>query len=485
MTGAERMARWILPLLAGYFALQFALRLALGGALETDEAEMVLLTPGFRLGYGPQLPLYGWLQAASFAVFGVNTFALALVKNVMLFGIYALTFAALRPVLPARMAVAGLLGLALLPDLFWEGQRATTHSVALMLMIAALLAAVSSLLRRGRMADYLWLGLALGLGGLSKYNFWLVPPAMALAALGLPLARARLADRRMLISLGIAAAIMAAPAIWMLQNPELALASGGKLDLGRGPQQGLPWLQGLAEAGTGLAAGLGLAALVAAGLRFGLRGRGPEGPPPPEPPSEPGATVLSLLARSAAIAYALFLLGVVVSGTDHVTSRWLLPVFLLAAPPLLAGAVARARPVAVPVLAGIVAGLFALTVVGMAGARMLGPARGALDLDALEAAIAPLAPQDRVIVTDFYLGGNLKLRHPDWQVQPALPLSPQPEAPVLLLARGRGQGWTGDLADSGWTAEGWAETQVLTAEIPFRYSADDRLRITARLVSPP
>lgn len=480
MTGADRMARWILPLLAGYFAVQFALRLTLAGALETDEAEMVLLTPGFRLGYGPQLPLYGWLQAASFAVFGVNTFALALVKNVMLFGIYALTFAALRPILPARLAVAGLFGLALLPDLFWEGQRATTHSVALMLMIAALLAAVSSLLRRGRMADYLWLGLALGLGGLSKYNFWLVPPAMALAALGLPLARTRLADRRMLMSLGIAAAIMAAPAIWMLQNPELALASGGKLDLGRGAQQGLPWLQGLAEAGTGLAAGLGLAALVAAGLRFGLRGREPAVPLP-----EPGATVLALLARSAAIAYALFLLGVVVSGTDHVTSRWLLPVFLLAAPPLLAWAVARARPVALPVLAGVVAGLFALTVIGMAGARMLGPARGALDLDALEAAIAPLSPQDRVIVTDFYLGGNLKLRHPDWQVQPALPLSPQPQGPVLLLARGRGQGWAGDLTDSGWTAEGWAETQVLTAEIPFRYSQDDRLRVTARLVSPP
>ena len=39
--------------ITAYFAVQIGLRLWLGGALETDEAEMMVMTPGLRWGYGP------------------------------------------------------------------------------------------------------------------------------------------------------------------------------------------------------------------------------------------------------------------------------------------------------------------------------------------------------------------------------------------------------------------------------------------------
>ncbi|AMY67890.1 glycosyltransferase family 39 protein [Frigidibacter mobilis] len=478
----DRATRSVVLLLAGYFLLQLALRLALGGALETDEAEMVLLTPGFRLGYGPQLPLYSWIQAASFAVLGKTIFSLAILKNLMLFATYALTFAALRPMLPLRLAVAGTLGLALLPDVFWEGQRATTHSVALMLMIAATFAAMSGLLRRGRMADYLVLGLAIGFGGLSKYNYVLVPVALALAGMTLPQMRARLADRRILASLSLAAALVVAPVWWMLRHPELAFASGYKLTLGEAAVETLPWLSGLGDSFAGLAAGLGLAALVAAALGFGLRSRAAAVALP-----EPGETFVRLLARAALIAFAIFLIGVVFAGATHVTSRWLLPVFLLAAPPLLIRAVAMARPVAFRSLLGVVAVLAALTVVGMAGARMYGPARGAVDFADVEAALARFDPETTPILADFYIGGNLALRNPGWQVAPFLPIRPEPApgTPVLVLTRGE-PNITSSLGRSGWDAP---ETAVvldsLDFRVPYRFDDSKTLALSARLVARP
>ncbi|MBC7138632.1 MAG: glycosyltransferase family 39 protein [Defluviimonas sp.] len=479
----DRAARHVLLLLAGYFALQLALRLAIGGALETDEAEMVLLTPGFRLGYGPQLPLYSWIQAASFALFGKTTFALAIVKNLMLFGTYALTFAALRPLLPLRLAVAGTLGLALLPDVFWEGQRATTHSVALMLMIAATLAAASRLLRCGRGRDYLLLGLVVGLGALSKYNYVLVPAGLGLAGLTLPPMRARLADRRMLGTAVVALAVVAAPLWWMLGHRELAFASGYKLTLGDAVVERLPWLGGLGDTASGMVAGLGLAALVAAGLRYGLRDRAL----PPEPLPEPGETFVRLLARAALIALAAFALAVVIAGATHVTSRWLLPIFLLAAPPLLIRALARARPAAFRTLLGVVAGLALLTIVGMAGARMWGPARGAVDFADVEAALARFSPETTPILADFYVGGNLALRNPDWQVASFLPTRPEPApgAPVLVLTRGA-PNLESVLGRSGWTEP--ERVQVLDSldfEVPYRFDDSRTLALSARLVARP
>ncbi len=71
-------------LIAAYFAAQTALRTALGGSFEVDEAEMIVMAQDFQLGYGPQLPLYNWLQAAAFRLFGVGTLARAALKHLPL-----------------------------------------------------------------------------------------------------------------------------------------------------------------------------------------------------------------------------------------------------------------------------------------------------------------------------------------------------------------------------------------------------------------
>lgn len=461
--------------LAGYFLAQFLLRVLLGGALETDEAEMVLLTPGWQLGYGPQLPLYSWAQMAAFSGLGRTVVALAALKNLMLLATFLFLWFALRRFLPPPLALGGTLSFFLSPDVFWEGQRATSHSVALMLMVSATIWAVARVVEAPGRANHALLGVVLGLGGLSKFNYWLVPVALALAALTLPAIRARLSGRGLLLALGLAAAILALPVLWMARHPDLAFASTYKLSAKDDVVAGLPWLGVLTGTGAALVAGLGLVALVV----VALRALGPA----PQPLPEAGRDFLRLLARAAAIAAALFLAGMLLGGGNGVTPRWMLPVFLLAAPPAVALTLARCRPGAGRVLAAVVAALAVLTLAGMVVSRHVGAARGTVDFAALETAIAPYDPAGTPILADFFLGGNLAFRHPDWAVGPFLPVAPPP-APgrkVLVLTRDPASP-LGSLRRAGWPMEAVEVLEQRAVAVPHRGS-QDRLAVTATLVT--
>ena len=76
--GGERCAIWLLGGLLLYFSLQMVMRLFTSQSAELDEAEQLLWTQDLRWGYGPQPPLYSWLQWVLFEVFGVSILALAL-----------------------------------------------------------------------------------------------------------------------------------------------------------------------------------------------------------------------------------------------------------------------------------------------------------------------------------------------------------------------------------------------------------------------
>src|SRR5262245_12492036 len=79
-------------LLAVYFGAQVCLRLLTSNSTDLDESEQLLATQQLQWGYGPQPPLYTWLQFPFVQLFGLNILALALLKNLLLFGIYVLTY---------------------------------------------------------------------------------------------------------------------------------------------------------------------------------------------------------------------------------------------------------------------------------------------------------------------------------------------------------------------------------------------------------
>jgi hypothetical protein len=413
-----RPDRWdgiVLAVLAGYFALQAALRIALGGALEVDEAEMIVVARDWRLGYGPQLPLYNWLQAAAFRLFGFGTAGLAIPKNAVLWLAAAGLYLGLRQVFPVRVALAGMLSLALLPNVVWEFQRASTHSIALLAATTWTIAGFLAVIGKGRWRDWLWLGVVMGLGGLCKANYWLVPLALGFVAIVFPAqGQPRLRLGGILAGLAVAGVIVAAPYAWAVLNPDLTLASTTKFY--RADSGWPPGVEGLSEAVIGSVAGLLLIALAAGLLRLAGQGGAAE--------HDDWAGLL--LIRAGALALVLSCLGILLGGVSEVQSRWLVPAYVMIGAGVMVTAARRASVRALRWLTGVAVGIGLLTLGGMAELRSNGRTTGRIDFAPLAALTDRLAPD--LVVSGFQIGGNLRLLRPGIEVR-------TPEEPGALRGR--------------------------------------------------
>lgn len=412
----------ILVALAVYFAAQAVLRIALGGALEVDEAEMLVLARTWAWGYGPQFPLYNWLQAGAFALFGPTTVALAVLKNAVLWLAAALLYLGLRRVLAVPQALAGMLSLALLPNVIWEFQRASTHSIVLLAAVSACIWAFFRLVVDGRRRDAVIFGLVLGLGGLSKVNFWLVPAVLGLAAVWTPGLPARPSLRRLALAGAVALAVVALPYLWIVTHPELAGASQGKMYRA---DTGLPaGIEGLGEALVGILAGLLPLAIAVALLWRSGRGR------PGAGPVWPG----ELLLRAGLIGLAASLVVVLLAGMSEVQGRWMVPAFVLTGAGAMALAARRASVRGLRLLSGAAAALGLVTLAGMAELRLNGPSTGGISFAPLAELTDRTGPD--LIFADYHLGGNLLLLRPQLVVVAPLPttLATGPVR-VLILTR--------------------------------------------------
>ena len=112
-----------------YFVFHVLLRVFTGPALGLDEAEMMLIAQDLKWGYGPQPPLYAWLQYGAFNLLGENILALSLLKNTILCLTYICIYKFIRIGHGAKISGIAALALVLIPQFGWESQRALTHSV--------------------------------------------------------------------------------------------------------------------------------------------------------------------------------------------------------------------------------------------------------------------------------------------------------------------------------------------------------------------
>lgn len=398
-------ARWAL-LFASYFAAQLVLRLLVGPALELDEAEAFWHARRLAWGYGPQPPLYFWLQWALFRVVGEGVLALALLKALLLTGTLLVAMRLLAAGLPAGAAGTAALSLGLLPQVAWEGQRALTHSV-LALFLAVLTAwAFSRALASGRLLAYLLLGAIVGLGTLSKLNFMVWPAGLLLAAILLPEWRARLHPGGLALALGVAVALVLPAALWMARNPDLAGASLGKLALdGGGLAARVQGSMALASATLGFLA-LALAAL--GGFALVARGGGPWRLPP--------VPRLVLVASLASLG--LIWLGILASGATEVRGRWLLPVAWGLAPVGVVALWPRLTRGGRRALAATTGAAWLLAAAALPYASLVDPGYRAADFGALAARLRELGgDQVPVHVTGQWVAGNLALAAPDLDVR--------------------------------------------------------------------
>jgi 4-amino-4-deoxy-L-arabinose transferase-like glycosyltransferase len=217
---AQAARRAGLALLLGWVLLHVALRLWISPVLTIDDAREAVLGQTLEWGYQRQQPpLYNWLVWAAFRMLGVSVLALTVVKYAVLgVAIACVHRSARRLVGEGWLALLATAALVLVVPLSWTVHEALTHSVAALAACAATFDALLRLETSRRLGAYAVLGLAVGLGLLSKYSYVVFLVALLAAALTVPAYRARLLDVRALLALAIAALVAAPFAGWLIRH---------------------------------------------------------------------------------------------------------------------------------------------------------------------------------------------------------------------------------------------------------------------------
>ncbi len=464
-----------------YFLFQAFWRRLLGGSLGLDEAQIILDGRRLAWGYGPQPPLYAWLQWGFFQVVPDPLIAMALLKAALLSGTFLAVYALVRTAHPPRVAWLAAASLALLPQIAWESQRALTHSVlATTLAAASALVFWTQVLGRRRGGDVLF-GAVLGLGLLAKANFAFVPLALFFAAASMPELRPRLRPPGIAVSVAVAAAIVAVPAFWMLHHPELALASLYKLRQADGASRIAAALEGLGSL-AGAAGGFLVVLAVVGGLIF-WRCRRPG-------PASPAPLLDRFLIRLALVGLALAVVAVLLSGATSAKDRWLQPVLYVAAPAATLWLLPRLSWAGVRWLGRVVVVAAMLVVLVLPVHLVTGtpgkPARGNAPVAELIGGLDPLLPPGvRVVADPEWLAGNLFYRRPGWAVAAAGAAELAPGETVLLVWTddpARGAVLAADLGARSGRALVLGEATRLDA--PYSWQPSERLTLYAAPLAP-
>lgn len=242
-------------MIVAFVGANLAIRLLISPNLEWDESEFVGRI-GFSLGYpGSHPPLYNWIVGVFYALTDSWSIAVAAPKHLLLAGTYLLVFDLVRRLtgrnLPGAMAAAALI---LVPEIVFFSEYTRIFSVLALFASAACLHAIVMVVKYPGMLRFIWLGLAVGIGFLAKYNFIVLVAALLLAAMTIPIIRRAVLVPKLFLSMGIVMAMVVPHGVWALRNMELVTERMQKLE--RVPR-GFAWFD---------VPGIGLDRLVTLGL---------------------------------------------------------------------------------------------------------------------------------------------------------------------------------------------------------------------------
>ncbi|ARQ57586.1 hypothetical protein EFR00_10990 [Rhizobium sophoriradicis] len=445
--------------LAVYFLLNILLRISLPHTLDLDEAEQAFYSQYLLAGYGPQPPFYNWIQYAVVSVTGITMWALSVPKNIILFGCYLFYGLAAREVLKSRLLPPiAMLSLITLPQVGLMAQRELTHTVALLFATSLFLFGFFRTLRQPTIGSYLVIGIATGIGLISKYNFAILPFAAFVAVLPDWKWRSRLFDWRLLPAAVIAILIVLPHALWLPDN--LVSASAPTLERMTAEHEAAA---GLPRIGQGLLslviAVLGFIALpivliAAAFRRDFFRALSSSSP------------MIRVIERMMVVSLLAFAGIVVFAGASDIHERWLDPCLLVLLIYLflkletagfdLSAGLARFRPV-VPVFMIVILSILLLRIVAIQyiGTYTRTNVPFANYVTELTATRKPVL----IVAGTKFVAGNMKLEFPDVPV--VIPFFPGPGVPEYATAKGPVLVvWRGETANDPTISPGFANDLV-------------------------
>ncbi len=252
-----------------YFIARIFVRIDVSNTPEMDEAEQLIHGQFWAWGYGPQPPLYTWIQKLFFALFGFNLFSLAVLKHLILLGTCVVTALSGREFAQNRAgALLAVSALLCVPHFVWSSQNDLTHSILAVFLVAVTVWNATQLLRNRSWANYLLFGICAAAGVLSKYNYAAFLIVLLLAAGSIPETRRLLFNVRMAAALGIALLLLAPHLNWMRLEPELAFRKVRGLHAAAEESLIRGWFRGFTTLAVSLAAYVAPMALVC-GLAHG------------------------------------------------------------------------------------------------------------------------------------------------------------------------------------------------------------------------
>ncbi len=209
-----------------YIILHLLFRVFVSNSLEKDEAEMILYTQqSLSWGYNSQPPLYVWLQLAFFRILGLSVLPLALLKNILIFLIYFFLYKSAKIILKDELpAILSTVSLLLIYNFSWIMHKDLTHTILLMAICSLTLYTLLKSIFTKRAFYYAVLGLAIGLGLLTKYNYAIFVLALLFSAISVSQYRSAILNKKMLITLGITLFITAGHFSWCINSPELLMS---------------------------------------------------------------------------------------------------------------------------------------------------------------------------------------------------------------------------------------------------------------------
>jgi 4-amino-4-deoxy-L-arabinose transferase-like glycosyltransferase len=393
-----------------YLAVQCVARSLLSEAAGIDEAWQVMVGQKLSWGYGPHAPLYTWLMILFFKVFGSSTLALNLLRESLLFGIYAFTYLNTRQLTGNQ--TLGVLAAALLqfhPTIVWESQRELTNSLAASFTI---LAALYFFIRAqsGQWRDWIAFGVCGGLATLSKYNAAVIFAALLLAAATLGAFRGTMPVSRLLPALCFTGVLIAPNLWWVHTHKNLAFQLVWKF----GIHESMDWPT---AAATGLkhwfeSAAAHIAPIIAV---FCLLSWNSDVVKSLWAEKSDGAR---LLRRELLIIFCIAIASVLLVKVTEFKDRWLQPLFIIL--PVFVIVTASRTLSQNHIKRVLWLSLTVSIVVGFAasGRLLFTENRGRRDVlnapfGAISRDLAPMAANcDFMVSGDYWLAGNLRLRFP-------------------------------------------------------------------------
>jgi len=295
-----------------------------GTGVGVDDSEQLMEMRFLAAGYGSsQPPLYTWLAMLAASLVGTSVLALKIVKYGLLAAGLVAYFTAIRRLgYSNRAAAAGMFGLLLFPQIFWEMQHALTHSVAIFCFTSVLLLALVEVEKRRSAIAYAFFGLATAAAMLSKYNIVIFLAALFLAALSVRETREAIFDRRFLISVAVAVLACLPTLYWSLTHLDDLLSHQGGLGVAEGGSIAKTALLGIRRLANAIVNFAGLpAAIFAVAYILATRKR--------TEPHQPVRWPEELLWRAIALGLAVMVTVVLAAGITQFRDRWMLPIFIL------------------------------------------------------------------------------------------------------------------------------------------------------------